>query len=89
MVNPSGGLISRGHPIGATGVSQFVELVWQLRGVADNRQVYITKGTGKRLPKYGLQHGIGLGGACVVSLLKKYNENKSESISDLKTIEQR
>lgn len=34
VVNPSGGLISRGHPIGATGVSQFVELTWQLRGIA-------------------------------------------------------
>lgn len=40
VVNPSGGLISRGHPIGATGVSQFVELTWQLRGVAGKRQVY-------------------------------------------------
>jgi len=40
-----------------------------LRGIADKRQVY----KNDRLPKYGLQHGIGLGGACVVSLLKKYN----------------
>ena len=42
VVNPSGGLISRGHPIGATGVSQFVELGWQLRGIADKRQVYVS-----------------------------------------------
>lgn len=39
VVNPSGGLLSKGHPIGATGVSQFVELVWQLRGIAGERQV--------------------------------------------------
>lgn len=39
-MNPSGGLISRGHPIGATGVSQFVELSWQLRGIAEKRQVF-------------------------------------------------
>lgn len=79
-MNPSGGLISRGHPIGATGVSQFVELTWQLRGIADQRQVYNRK---NNLPKYGLQHGIGLGGACVVSLLKKYNQNKSRGTSKL------
>ncbi len=84
MVNPSGGLISRGHPIGATGVSQFVELSWQLRGIADQRQVY---NKNKQLPKFGLQHGIGLGGACVVSLLKKYNQKKSKGISDLSQIE--
>jgi len=38
-VNPSGGLLSKGHPIGATGVGQLVELVWQLRGECDKRQV--------------------------------------------------
>ncbi len=38
-VNPSGGLLSKGHPIAATGVAQIVELVWQLRGECDKRQV--------------------------------------------------
>ncbi len=38
-VNPSGGLLSKGHPVGASGVAQVVEIVWQLRGEADKRQV--------------------------------------------------
>jgi acetyl-CoA C-acetyltransferase len=38
-INPSGGLKARGHPVGATGVAQMVELVWQLRGEAEGRQV--------------------------------------------------
>ena len=59
VVNPSGGLISKGHPLGATGVAQCAELVWQLRGLADARQV-----AGARV---GLQHNIGLGGAVVVA----------------------
>ena len=59
VVNPSGGLISKGHPLGATGVAQCAELVWQLRGQADARQV-----AGARV---GLQHNIGLGGAAVVA----------------------
>ena len=54
MVNPSGGLISKGHPLGATGLAQCSELTWQLRGAADKRQV-----EGARL---ALQHNIGLGG---------------------------
>lgn len=62
VINPSGGLISKGNPLGATGVAQCTELCWQLRGVADKRQV---KGA-----KIALQHNIGLGGACVVSLYK-------------------
>ncbi|MDP3711046.1 MAG: lipid-transfer protein [Mycobacteriales bacterium] len=59
VVNPSGGLISKGHPLGATGVAQCAELVWQLRGQADARQV-----PGATV---GLQHNIGLGGAVVVA----------------------
>ncbi|MFH8615707.1 lipid-transfer protein [Streptomyces sp. NPDC017979] len=61
VVNPSGGLISKGHPLGATGLAQAAELVWQLRGEAADRQV-----TGARV---GLAHNIGLGGAAVVTLL--------------------
>jgi sterol carrier protein 2 len=60
VTNPSGGLLSKGHPLGATGLAQCTELVWQLRGQAGARQV---EGV-----KLGLQHNIGLGGACVVTL---------------------
>ncbi len=63
VVNPSGGLISKGHPLGATGLAQCAELTWQLRGTADKRQV---KGA-----KVALQHNIGLGGAAVVGVYKK------------------
>ena len=59
VVNPSGGLISKGHPLGATGLAQCAELTWQLRGTADERQVHGAK--------VALQHNIGLGGAVVVS----------------------
>jgi acetyl-CoA acetyltransferase len=62
VVNPSGGLISKGHPLGATGLAQCSELTWQLRGSADARQVDGAK--------VGLQHNIGLGGAAVVSVYK-------------------
>ena len=61
--NPSGGLLSKGHPLGATGLAQCYELSHQLRGTADQRQV-----DGVRL---ALQHNIGLGGACVVTLYEK------------------
>jgi len=63
VVNPSGGLISKGHPIGATGLAQCAELTWQLRGEAGARQV-----EGARV---GLQHNLGLGGAAVVTLYRK------------------
>lgn len=62
VVNPSGGLISKGHPLGATGLAQCSELCWQLRGMAGGRQV-----AGARV---GLQHNIGLGGAAVVTLYR-------------------
>jgi acetyl-CoA acyltransferase len=62
VVNPSGGLISKGHPLGATGLAQCSELTWQLRGTADKRQVDGAK--------VALQHNIGLGGAAVVSVYK-------------------
>jgi len=63
VVNPSGGLISKGHPLGATGLAQCSELTWQLRGTADMRQVQDVK--------VALQHNIGLGGAAVVSIYRK------------------
>ena len=63
VTNPSGGLLSKGHPLGATGLAQCAELVWQLRGQADQRQV-----EGARL---ALQHNLGLGGACVVTLYER------------------
>jgi acetyl-CoA acetyltransferase len=64
VTNPSGGLLSKGHPLGATGLAQCTELVWQLRGAADARQV-----EGK--PSLALQHNLGLGGACVVTLYER------------------
>lgn len=63
VTNPSGGLLSKGHPLGATGLAQCTELVEQLRGLTGPRQV-----AGARL---GLQHNIGIGGACVVTLYGK------------------
>jgi acetyl-CoA acyltransferase len=60
VVNPSGGLLSKGHPLGATGLAQCAELVWQLRGQAKARQV-----EGARL---ALAHNVGLGGVAIVTL---------------------
>ena len=60
VTNPSGGLLSKGHPLGATGLAQCYELTRQLRGSAEGTQV-----EGARL---ALQHNLGLGGACVVTL---------------------
>jgi sterol carrier protein 2 len=65
VVNPSGGLISKGHPLGATGLAQCAEMVWQLRGLAEKRQV---EGA-----KIAMSHNIGLGGACVVTMYRKAN----------------
>ncbi len=63
VTNPSGGLLSKGHPLGATGLAQCAELVWQLRGEAGVRQV---EGA-----KVALQHNIGLGGCVVVAIYCK------------------
>ncbi|QFU87231.1 lipid-transfer protein [Amycolatopsis sp. YIM 10] len=63
VVNPSGGLISKGHPLGATGLAQCAELTWQLRGTADKRQVDGVTAA--------LQHNIGLGGAAVVTAYQR------------------
>ncbi len=63
VVNPSGGLISKGHPLGATGLAQCAELNWQLRGLAEKRQVPGVKAA--------LQHNLGLGGAAVVTMYRR------------------
>ena len=63
VTNPSGGLLSKGHPLGATGLAQCYELTSQLRGTAEARQV---EGARK-----ALQHNLGLGGACVVTLYEQ------------------
>ena len=65
VVNPSGGLISKGHPLGATGLAQCAELNWQVRGQADKRQV--------KDAKIALQHNLGLGGVAVVTMYRKAN----------------
>ncbi len=63
VTNPSGGLLSKGHPLGATGLAQCTELVWQLRGTADKRQV-----DGAQI---ALQHNLGLGGSCVITMYRR------------------
>ncbi|MDA8401221.1 MAG: thiolase domain-containing protein [Actinomycetota bacterium] len=69
-INPSGGLLAKGHPIGATGVAQLVECWWQLRGEAGDRQVEINNG-------YALQHNVGGrgSGVSVVNILTSRNDN--------------
>ncbi|KAI8073883.1 thiolase-like protein [Gongronella butleri] len=73
VVNPSGGLISKGHPLGATGLAQCSELVWQARNWAGERQVANVK--------YGLQHNVGLGGAVVVTIYKKANDKTCKPLT--------
>ena len=74
VVNPSGGLISKGHPLGASGIAQCAELVWQLRGWANNRLV---EGTGA-----ALQHNLGLGGAVVVTVYKRADGGVNKRVED-------
>ena len=74
VVNPSGGLISKGHPLGASGIAQCAELVWQLRGWANNRLV---EGT-----KVALQHNLGLGGAAVVTVYKRADRKGCQLVKD-------
>jgi acetyl-CoA acetyltransferase len=62
VVNPSGGLLSKGHPLGATGIAQCFELVNQLNGNCDKRQSRV---------RGSLQHNVGLGGACVVTMYER------------------
>ncbi|KAI3395589.1 hypothetical protein diail_1101 [Diaporthe ilicicola] len=74
VVNPSGGLISKGHPLGATGIAQCAELVWHLRGWANNRAVDGTR--------YCLQHNLGLGGAVVVTVYKRADGRDAPKVDD-------
>jgi len=74
IVNPSGGLISKGHPLGATGLAQCAELVWQLRGWANNRLVADVD--------VALQHNLGLGGAAVVTIYKRADGAKNSKVED-------
>jgi len=73
VINPSGGLISKGHPLGATGIAQCAELVWHLRGWANNRLVPNTK--------VCFQHNLGLGGAVVCTVYKRCDGGAAESLS--------
>ncbi len=77
VINPSGGLISKGHPLGATGLAQCAELVWHLRGWANNRAVPHTK--------YALQHNLGLGGAVVVTVYRRA-DGKEAPVVDSATV---
>lgn len=63
VTNPSGGLLSKGHPLGATGLAQCFELTRQMRGAAEARQV--------ENARWALQHNLGLGSACVVTLYRR------------------
>ncbi|EMD60032.1 hypothetical protein COCSADRAFT_151285 [Bipolaris sorokiniana ND90Pr] len=74
VINPSGGLISKGHPLGATGIAQCAELVWHLRGWANNRSVKDTK--------VALQHNLGLGGAVVCTVYKRHDGSAAMDKSD-------
>ncbi|KFZ02123.1 hypothetical protein V501_09654 [Pseudogymnoascus sp. VKM F-4519 (FW-2642)] len=75
VINPSGGLISKGHPLGASGIAQCAELVWHLRGWANNRLV--PSGT-----KVALQHNLGLGGAAVVTVYERADGQTATKVSD-------
>ena len=74
LVNPSGGLISKGHPLGATGVAQCAELVWHLRGWAGAR--------GREGTRVGMQHNLGLGGACVVTVYRRADGGEANAVGD-------
>uniref|UniRef100_A0A1I8ESB5 Sterol carrier protein 2 n=1 Tax=Wuchereria bancrofti TaxID=6293 RepID=A0A1I8ESB5_WUCBA len=76
VINPSGGLISKGHPIGATGVAQVVELSLQLRGIAGARQVPNCK--------VALQHNIGIGGAGMIALYRLAQLSSPATVTNAK-----
>ncbi|KAK4705856.1 hypothetical protein P7C70_g351, partial [Phenoliferia sp. Uapishka_3] len=74
VINPSGGLESKGHPLGATGIGMAFYIVNQLRGWAGPLQAPealpgVAEAKGKEA--YGLAHNLGLGGACVVTVMKR------------------
>lgn len=77
VVNPSGGLISKGHPLGATGLAQCAELCWQLRGWANNRLVACD---------VALQHNLGLGGAVVINVYKRADGKNNRKLSDQEVV---
>ncbi|GAW14879.1 hypothetical protein ANO14919_042840 [Xylariales sp. No.14919] len=74
VINPSGGLISKGHPLGATGIAQCAEMVWHMRGWANNRAVPNTK--------FALQHNLGLGGAAVVTVYCRPDRSIAPKVDD-------
>ncbi|KAK3065546.1 hypothetical protein LTS18_000023 [Coniosporium uncinatum] len=74
VINPSGGLISKGHPLGASGIAQCAELVWHLRGWANNR---LQPGT-----TAALQHNLGLGGAVVCTVYQRGDGKAPSKLSD-------
>lgn len=74
VINPSGGLISKGHPLGATGLAQCAELVWHLRGWANNRLIDGTSSA--------LQHNLGLGGAVVCTVYKRADGKVAAAVPD-------
>ncbi|RWA08363.1 hypothetical protein EKO27_g6745 [Xylaria grammica] len=74
VINPSGGLISKGHPLGATGIAQCAEMVWHMRGWANNRAVPNTK--------FALQHNLGLGGAAVVTVYCRPDRSVAPKVDD-------
>jgi sterol carrier protein 2 len=74
ITNPSGGVISKGHSSGATGIAQCAERVWQLRGWANNRLVANTR--------VALQHKLGLGGAAVVTVYKRTDRHFNGVVDD-------
>ncbi|PPJ60596.1 hypothetical protein CBER1_11859 [Cercospora berteroae] len=77
VINPSGGLISKGHPLGATGLAQCAELTWQLRGWANTRHVDT---------RAALQHNLGLGGCVVVNVYKRADGKPNTKLSDAQAI---
>ena len=78
IINPSGGLISKGHPLGATGLAQCAELCWQLRGWANNRLVDAN---------VALQHNLGLGGAVVINVYKRADGKQNHKLSNQEIVQ--
>ena len=78
VINPSGGLNSKGHPLGATGLAQCAELNWQLRGWAANRLV---EGA-----SVALQHNLGLGGAAVVTVYRRWDHQVNTLVPQVEKV---